>query len=294
TLRNLFFETTILMTRKIDRAPVITVLPTGYFAVPASDMADGSRDNRRSSVWSGVDVHSLREYVAGDDLRHADWKVSAKYNKIFIRKYTAPMSHPPLIIVDLPWTGAPFPHKEFNRMISEVTGMAKQTIQTFQYVSVLIISGPNVLHLIREEKNVSRCIAELREWLNPSERSVHFYRMADRSDLRAHVRGSEFALLETSDPKTQGFLETLRDRYHRILLYQRNPAFAGQVGRALLQVRMTEAYFFTLGIGDTSHIQHVVRPLKSQKVRVHVKMITPSPDAEESSGPAGAPGGAAS
>ena len=275
-IRNLFFETTVLMKRAPDCRPVLSVLPTGYFAVPSSDAAEGSRDHRKASVWSGIDVHSLREYIPGDDLRHADWKVSAKYDKIFIRKYTAPLSHPPLIIVDLPWIGAPYPEKEFGRMVSEVTGMAKHTLQNFQYVSVLIISGPNVLHLIREEKNHSRCIAEIQEWMNPHERPVHFYRMPDRSDLRAQVRASEFALGETTDPLTQKFLESLHNRYTKILQHQRNPAFSGQVARAISQVIMTEAYLFTLACGDTSHIQHVVRPLKTQKVRVFMKIIDSS------------------
>ena len=276
SVRNLFFKTTIQLTRNADCLPALTVLPTGYFAAPASDVGDGSRDNRKVSIWSGVDVHSLREYVPGDDLRHADWKVSAKYDKIFIRKFTAPMNFPPLVIVDLPWDGAPCPEKIFLHMMSEVTGLVKHTVQTFQQVSVLIISGPNIIHLIREERNLARCIAELREWSNPQERPVHFYRMPDRSDLRALARGAETAGEDTSNKEARQFLESLRDRYNQVLLYQRNPAFAGQVARALSQLLMTEAYVFSLGYGDTSHIRHVVRPLRTQKIRVNVRIITTS------------------
>lgn len=272
-VRDTFFETTFHLARDQDCQPILSVLPTGIFAAPSSDGTDALKDTRRSSIWSGIDVHSLREYSEGDDLRHADWKISAKYDKIFIRKYVAPMSHPPLIIADLPWSGAPFSKKEFGQMITEVTSMAKQTIQTFQYVSILIISGPNVLHLIREERNVARCIGELREWLNPQERTVHFYRMPDRSDIRALERGCEFALMETTDPQTQNFFESLQDRYNRILLYQRNPAFSAQIARTLSQIQMSDAILYTLGYGDSSHVRHVVRPLKSRRVRVVVKTI---------------------
>lgn len=273
SVRNLFFEDTIKLTRESDREPVLSVVPTGSFAAPASELSDGTRDNRTVSVWKGVDVHSLREYYIGDDLRHVDWKISAKYDKIFIRKYSGLMSHPPLIIIDLPWSGAPYPEKEFNRMISEVTGMVRHTVQTYQYVSVLLISGPNILHLIREEKNISRCISELREWMHPAERSVHFYHMPDRSDLRSHVRNIENALQQTTESRTQAFYELLRDRYLSILQYQRAPAFSGQVARTLSQLLMTEAYLFSLGCGDSSHIRHVVRPLKIQKIRVHIRIM---------------------
>ena len=233
SVRNLFFEDTIPLTRESDREPVLSVLPTGLFAAPVSEVAEGTRDNRKVSAWSGLDIHSLREYCDGDDLRHVDWKISAKYSKIFIRKYTAPMSHPPLVIVDLPWSGAPYPEKEFSRMTSEVTGMVRHTIETYQHVSVLLISGPNILHLIREEKNIPRCILELREWMHPAERPVHFYHMPDRLDIRSHVRDSENASLQTPDPRLQAFYLSLRDRYLSILQFQRAPVFSGQVARAV-------------------------------------------------------------
>ena len=116
SVRDTFFETTFRMARDQDCQPLLSVLPTGIFAAPSSDVTDALRDNRRSSIWSGVDIHSLREYTEGDDLRHADWKISAKYDKIFIRKYVAPMSHPPLLIADLPWNGAPF-NKSMSRSL---------------------------------------------------------------------------------------------------------------------------------------------------------------------------------
>jgi len=273
TIRNLFFEDTIRLTRESDRKPVLSVQPSGLFTVPASELSDGTRDSRKTSVWKGADIHSLREYTAGDDLRHADWKISAKYDRIFIRKYSGLMSHPPLIIVDLPWNGVPYPEKEFYRMIPDVTGMVRHTLQTYQYVSVLIISGPNILHLIREEKNISRCIAELGEWMHPAERLVHFYRMPDRSDLRSNVRDIEHALRQTTDTRTLACYEILRDRYLGILQYQRVPAFSGQVERTLSQLLITEAYLFSLGCGDSSHIRHVVRQLQFQKIRVHIRIM---------------------
>ncbi|MDO9325558.1 MAG: DUF58 domain-containing protein, partial [Methanoregula sp.] len=240
TIRNLFFEDRIQLTRESDREPVLLILPTGLFAAPASELADGTRDSRKASVWTGSDVHSLREYYIGDNLAHVDWKISAKYDKIFIRKYTGLMSHPPLVIVDLPWREVPYPENEFNRMISEVTGMVRHTLQTYQYVSVLLISGPNILHLIREEKNVSRCMTELREWMHPAERMVHFYHMTDRSDIRSRLRTSENALMQTTDSAALVFFEHLRDRYTHTIQYQRLPAFSGQVARTLFQLVMTE------------------------------------------------------
>lgn len=277
TLRNLFFEETILLTRTGDRNPALTVMPTGFFAMPASESYEGSSEGRRASLRSSIDIHSLREYMAGDDLRHVDWKTSAKHDKLYVRKYTGVLSYPPLIIVDLPWIGAPVPEKAFNRMISEVTGMVKHSLQTYQYVSVLFISGPNLRYLIREERNVTRCLTELRDWLHPTDRAVHFFHMSDRSDLRSSVRSLETASLQTTDVQNQDYFRRLMARYHETMKHQKNPAFSGQIARAVAQIQVTEAYLFSLGIGDTSHIRHVERPLRTQKIRVHIRIIDSPP-----------------
>jgi len=273
TVGNLFFEDTVQLTRERDREPVLSVQPSGFFEPPVSELSEGNLDSRKLSVWRGTDIHSLREYSPGDDIRHVDWKISAKYGKLFVKRYTGEMSSPPLIILDLPWSSVPWPAKEFDRMISDVTGMVKHTLQTYQYVSVLLISGPNILHLIREEKNLSRCISELREWMHPAERQDHFYHMKDRSDLRSSVRECENGLQQTPDPGMQAFYEAMRDRYLTVLQYQRVPAFSGQVARTLSQVTITEAYLFSLGCGDTSHIRQLARLLQSQNIRVHIRIM---------------------
>jgi uncharacterized protein (DUF58 family) len=274
TARNRFFEETVQLTRNQDCEPALSVQPTGFFEAPVSEL-DGVSDNRKLSVWRGTDIHSLREYCAGDDLRHVDWKISAKYDKLFVKRYTGQVSHPPLVVIDLPWRNVAYPEKEFNRLVSEATGLVTHTIQTYQNVSVLLISGPNILHLIREEKNLTRCIAELREWMHPADRLNHFYHMKDRSDLRSSVRECEYALQKTTSPETPVFYEALRDRYLTILQYQRNPVFTGQVARALSQVTITEAYLFSLGLGDTSHIRNLTQLIQSQNIRVTVRIIGP-------------------
>ena len=271
--RDPFFEGTIMMGRREDCEPTLSVLPSGLFTAPLSESFDGTRDSRRRSTWSGNYIHSLREYQPGDDLRHADWKVSAKQDKIFIRRYSLPMSQPPFIIVDLPEHGEPYPEKEFDRMISSVTGLARHTIETFPNVSVLIISGPNLIHLIREEKNLSRCISELQAWMHPAHRPVQFYRMQDRTDLRSHIRDLEDALLQDPGTTTRAFLSGLEDRFKRTLQHHQASAFSAQVARTISPIQMSDAFLFSLGCGDTSHIHHVVRPLQSQHIRVHIHII---------------------
>jgi uncharacterized protein (DUF58 family) len=273
TVRNLFFEDTITLAREGDCGPALLVQPSGFFEAPASELSEGNLYSRNMSIWRGVDFHSLREYCPGDDTRRVDWKISAKFGKIFIKQYHEQINFPPFLIVDLPWGSAPFPKKEFDQLVSEVTGRIQHTIETCQFVSVLLISGPNILHLIREEQNLSRCISELREWMHPVERVAHFYHMKDRSDLRSHVKECELARRQATDPGLQAFYETMRDRYLSVLQYEQTPAFTGQVRKILSQIVVNDAYILSLGYGDTSHIWLLAQMLQSRNVRVHIRIM---------------------
>lgn len=44
-------------------------------------------DHRTLFRGGGVDVADLREYVAGDDLRHLDWNVTARLDTPYVRRY---------------------------------------------------------------------------------------------------------------------------------------------------------------------------------------------------------------
>ena len=100
------------------------------------------------------------------------------------------MNLPPLIIVDLPWRGAPGNGDAFSRMVSAVAGQVEHSTTKYHSSTVLLVSGPNILHFIFEEKDLQRSLSELREWMHPVERTSHFYRMTDRSDIRRQIRST--------------------------------------------------------------------------------------------------------
>ena len=45
-------------------------------------------DYRTLFRGAGIDLHDLREYEPGDDLRHIDWNVTARMDTPFVRQYT--------------------------------------------------------------------------------------------------------------------------------------------------------------------------------------------------------------
>jgi uncharacterized protein (DUF58 family) len=274
TLRvnDLFFEDSIDLVAERFCGPSLFVQPTGMFEPSSKRVSIETREIEKMSAISGLGIRAHREYYAGDDLRRIDWKLSAKHDKLFVREYTGVTSLPPLMIVDLPWRGAPYPLAEFDRMVAMVAGMVEYSIRTYQYVSILLISGPNILHLMEDEKDLQRCISVLREWMHPVERTVHFYHAADRSDLRSHIRSIETAQETTTDAATVRFLGSLRGYYLTTLQNQKMYAFTGKVVRTLSSLTMDEVFVFSLFSGDISHIRQIVKQAKTAKLRVHVRM----------------------
>jgi uncharacterized protein (DUF58 family) len=48
----------------------------------------------------GLDFEELREYVAGDDVRSIDWRVTARATKPYVRVYSEERDRPTMIVVD--------------------------------------------------------------------------------------------------------------------------------------------------------------------------------------------------
>jgi len=272
SVRNAFFEESIDLTSDLFSGPELVIQPVGFFEPASRRSSAESREVEKLKVVSGFGIRALREYYAGDDFRRIDWKVSAKHNKLFVREYTGMVTMPPLLIVDLPWRGAPYPEQDLNRMVSAVTGMAEHSIRSFQYVSILIISGPNILHVTLQEKDLQQGIAVIREWMHPVERPVHQYRTPDRADIRGAVRHLESVMIQGSTPSVNVFSAALRKNYLGMLAHMQAPAFAGQVARTLASLDIDEIYLFTLGCGDLSHIRQVIRQAKIAQLAIHTRI----------------------
>jgi uncharacterized protein (DUF58 family) len=267
-----FFENDILLSAERFSGPTLFVQPTGLFEPPSRRLTAESHEIEKISVLTGFGIRSLREYFAGDDMRRIDWKQSAKHDKIFVREYMGVMNLPPLIIVDLPWRGDAFSERDFDRMVAAVAGFAEYSVRTYRYVSVLLISGPNILHFIDEEKDLERCMTTLRRWMHPVERVHHLYRMPDRSELRSEIRKTERLLVNERDPAEVRFLTLLRRCYQTGLQEQRVLTFTGQVIRTISPLAIDEIYLFTLASGDPSHIRQIVHQARTLKLRMHIRL----------------------
>ncbi len=269
---DLFFATDIELTAGRFRMPVLYVQPRGIFEPGYRQETLESREVEKMAALTGFGIRAIRDYLSGDDLRRIDWKLSAKHNKLLVREYTGVISLPPLIIVDLPWQGMPVSGPAFDRMVSSVTGLAGYSARMFQSVSVLVISGPNILQVLHEEKDLEQCISRFREWLHPAGRTDHLYRFSDRGDLRGRLRVAE-RLLETSSGSDAGsFLSALRRTFLTTVPAQSGLSFSSQLARILKGSATDEVHLYSLAEGDASHLRQVIRVAQGARLRVHLRV----------------------
>jgi uncharacterized protein (DUF58 family) len=278
TLRDVFFQTSFALTAERYSGPLLQVLPRGDFKSAQKHSTMETREIEKMSVMSGFGIRNLREYFAGDNIRDIDWKLSAKYDKLFIREYTGIVNLPPVLVIDLPWSGQPFSAPEFDRMVGAVAGLAEHSVRKFQYATLIVVSGPNILQVIEEEKDLQQGMTLLREWLHPAERLVHWYRIPDRSLLREQIRHLDQCIQDGEDAHARAFFTTLQKKYQQVLPSQRPTAFSTDIARVLSSVATDEMVIFSLGEGDLSHLREVIRQAKTMKFGVHLRMpIAASP-----------------
>lgn len=89
---------------------------------PAS--GDQTAANR---VGPGSEIHSLRDYVRGDSLRHVHWKKSASLGRWIMKQTDQEAAHTVHVVID-PYRPARASEDEFERMISAATTFVRESL----------------------------------------------------------------------------------------------------------------------------------------------------------------------
>ena len=75
-------------------------LEIGAWALAQGLYGDYQSKFRYVNGNSGIEFAEVREYMAGDDLRHIDWNVSAKYNKLYVKVFTEERDISVYVVID--------------------------------------------------------------------------------------------------------------------------------------------------------------------------------------------------
>jgi hypothetical protein len=224
--------------------PSFTALPSSGYAFAERDRY-GEGESRIITPLLSSSVRSFRAYIPGDDLRKIDWKLSAKYDSLFIREFMGKAEHTSLFIIDLPDATLPLSEKVFERVKEAVIGAFTPPAHSSQTFSVILISGSNLLafNVVRAElPDLSRLMNQL----IPTNRVHSLYRTTSTGVLKQRYSSREI-------PETQ-----FEGRLHRIstafLSHRPSTLFEAQIDQIFQSLPASTAHLFSLADYDQSHL----------------------------------------
>ena len=114
----------------------------------------------------GVQFSEHRTYVAGDDVRHIDWKVSARSKDVLVKKYEEERELTVFLVVDISHSeGFGSREKLKSEVLAELSGMlASAAIRTGDKVGVLLFAG-DIERIIPPKKGKQHILRIIREVL---------------------------------------------------------------------------------------------------------------------------------
>ncbi len=262
TLKDPLFAETLTLTDAQYRHPEILVYPVQLF---------DSKSEKRYSVYSVTsipmadpfEVQYFREYQVGDAPKSIDWKLSAKYGKIFIREYSYYRTTGQLFIIDLPdrgmqETGATF-RKLKEALICSINAETKENIDLF----LVAVSGGNLISAAPMPHNFNSIMFDLNR-LKPEYRRFHLYRTLDSGHHTKKTRYLDSYLEETP------FLYAVNRIREVFSETRRFTPFEQEMGRIFHSVNQSEVNLFTTFQGDDSHVRIIMRQAANTGKHVHL------------------------
>lgn len=89
----------------------------------------------------GVEFSDIREYIAGDDIRAIDWKITARYGIPYIKEFVEERDHTLYLIADVSGSGS-FGHtvSKFSTVLSILATLAFSAVQYHDRVGLILVS----------------------------------------------------------------------------------------------------------------------------------------------------------
>jgi uncharacterized protein (DUF58 family) len=243
-----FFSLSIPFRSEQFRSPMLRVDPVGIYQKRDGLGLFGERDLEKVTVLKGSGVRSFRDYSPGDDPRSVDWKLSAKFGKLFVREYAGLSGKHPLLVVDLPDNAVPCPPSLRDTVVGAALSAAREMSTGPHGCSLMVISGANLLAFLPEERSLHRIERAILEFHSP-QRAVQCFRSLDPVTAEAfRMRLAASASFHSSLEKRLLLI------YSRFIPEIRPLPFDIQCARALCRRGEAALHVLTTGTGDISHL----------------------------------------
>lgn len=267
TVQDPFFETTIQLSTSSYNGPVLLVQPAPFFEKKRSERQFQGVETNTIQVQRGSTIKTYREYFQDDDSRLIDWKLSAKRDTLYVREFTSLESNPPLLIIDLPDVDQDYDEEHFSKLVMAISAQIENVAREGTILSLLIISGPNIITFLSHEYYPGSWMTVIREQFHPRIRLHHLYRTKQRIELRKIVK--DFRNLNKNGVNNLiiRHYSLLNSVFKNHLLDNGKNRFSSQISRIFLSVRPGFISLYSLCDGDVSHIKEIAHQARFDKIQ---------------------------
>jgi len=195
--------------------------------ITTNALVEGLQAGLHHSLFKGqgIEFAEIREYVVGDDVRSIDWKVTARYNRPFIKEYTEERDQTFYFAVDISGSGTFGSDTSKQKKMLEVTAsLAFAALKNNDRIGLCLFSD-RVEKFLPAKRGRKHLVRLLNSLIDHKPASV-------RTDISAAARflGSVLArkssVIIMSDffsPDFTGALMTLRRRHEVIAIRVTDP-----------------------------------------------------------------------
>jgi len=270
TIQNRFFSSSLPLRPEKSSVPSVQVQPWPLFG-PVEKRGSG-KDLERIGPVKGYSIRQFREYLPGDDIRHVDWKISAKRGTLYIREYATPSDELPMVIVDLPDSGQQIDMQAFSRMVSSISGYVESKLAKKEPIRLMGISGPNMSDLYYEGYDMAHCLTIIRERIHPVPRTFHLFRFMMRSDMRKEIHHAALSMDRSEiSGDERSYIVRVRDIRKQHIQEVKTTRFAHAMNTILMQRHFHEIILYSLCDGDMSHIREVAALAGRQNIPFRIR-----------------------
>jgi len=190
--------------------------------ITTNALVEGLQSGLHHSLFKGhgVEFAEIREYVPGDDVRSIDWKVTARYNRPFIKEYTEERDQTFYFVVDISGSGTFGLETTKQKKMLEVTAsLAFAALQNNDRIGLCLFSD-RVETFLPAKRGKKHLVSVLNTLIDHKAVSI-------KTDLSAAVRflgtilkrrSSVIILSDFVSPDFLGALKILRGRHEVIAI----------------------------------------------------------------------------
>jgi hypothetical protein len=273
SLEDLFFSDRLELRSKTFSGPVVRVYPLENFESPVVSRELGEQEIERIRVISGFGIREFRDYVPGDDPKKIDWKLTAKFDKLIVREYEGSGANVSLLFADLPEQGDLESGEHFQKMVKAITGAVELSVREYHTVSLILISGPNVIMTQKHAHDLQEVMQILHNNVVPVTRVHSYYRYSTVGAFRSFLGEiSRQSSVTHGQPAENDYLTRLAAITAPVLQNTEILSFQGEISRILRMAPHKEALVFSLGTGDISHIKFLIEEVHKEHGKVHLQV----------------------